>query len=235
MGHEHKIVDLDPMFVVDPDTRAIVSMSDTKTTLMQYDHNSERITFAVPRYREEHDMSLCKAPDGRIEIHYINIGVNGKRNEDVYDDIDDLDTFEDDEGEWVTFSWLVSQNATMYEGSLSFVIRFICGSEEEFDYVWNTALCNDISIGKGMDNAKLVVMKYADVLSEWYNEFIAAGNTGVSRIENATTDALAKMNPEIEAAIGAELAEALTIMQTETDEIVNTILERLPKAEEASF
>ena len=69
MAHTHTVKDTDTLFVIDPITRAVVNAESKKTMLMQYDHNSETFTFEIPRYVEEHDMSLCN----RVEIHYNNI------------------------------------------------------------------------------------------------------------------------------------------------------------------
>lgn len=66
MAHKHSVYDTDPHFAIDPITRAITNQSTTKTQLMQYDHNSERFTFEIPRLVDGHDMKLCD----KIEIHY---------------------------------------------------------------------------------------------------------------------------------------------------------------------
>lgn len=51
--HEHSIYDTDPHFVIDAVTRAITTQSK-KLKLMQYDHNSERLTFEMPRHIDGH-------------------------------------------------------------------------------------------------------------------------------------------------------------------------------------
>lgn len=209
MGHAHNVYDADPYFVIDADTRVITDLSETGTSLMQYDHNSERLTFEIDRKVDEHDMSKCD----RVEVHYINIGTNGKRSEGVYP-VDDLIVDSEDD-QIVKFTWLVSQNATMYAGSLSFAIRFSCTTDGVFDYVWNTDIYNKISIGKGLDTASAVVTQYADVLQAWYNEFIAAGNDGVARIENATTNALAEIEKAKDDMIGGLSEDEFVAMITE--------------------
>lgn len=47
MAHKQSIYDTDPRFVIDLITRAITTES-AKVKLMQYDHNSERLTFEIP-------------------------------------------------------------------------------------------------------------------------------------------------------------------------------------------
>ena len=107
MAHKHSIYDTDPHFSIDPATRAITNLSEKKTKIIQYDHNSERFTFEMPRLIDGHDMSLCD----KIEIHFINISANkNQQNADVYL-CDDVQLSHDDENV-VIFSWLISQNAT---------------------------------------------------------------------------------------------------------------------------
>lgn len=184
MAHVHDVYDADPYFVIDADTRGIIDQSNVGTSLMQYDHNSERFTFEAPRYIDEHDMSLCN----RIEVHYLNIGANGKRSEGVYE-VDDM-IVDKDNDELVLFTWLVSQNATAHAGSLSFVIRFICSTDDNIEYIWNTAIYNKISVGTGMSSSEAVVTQYADVLHSWYVQLMAMGDSGLERIITATERAL---------------------------------------------
>lgn len=235
MGHAHNVYDADPYFVINADTRVITDESETGTSLMQYDHNSERITFEIDRLVDEHDMSVCD----RVEVHYINIGTDGKRSIGVYE-VDDI-ILDPEDDQIVKFTWLVSQNATTYSGSLSFVIRFICTTDEEFDYVWNTAIYNEISIGKGMNNGEVVTVQYADVLQSWYNEFIAAGNDGVSRIEKATEDAIVEIEKAKDEMLGglskeelaAEVIEAATQATLENLDIEGIANELMPRVNNA--
>lgn len=76
MAHTHPVVDSDSRFVINSTTRAISTTSD-KLELIQGDHQSERITFEIPKIVEGHDMSLSD----RIEVHYINIDRRTKSNQ----------------------------------------------------------------------------------------------------------------------------------------------------------
>ena len=72
MAHKHSVYDTDTHFSINPMTRALKNESLSKTCLIQYDHNSERLTFEIPRYIEQHDLSLCDV----VEIHYLNVEAN---------------------------------------------------------------------------------------------------------------------------------------------------------------
>ena len=161
MTHKHSVYDTDKHFSINPTTREIVNMTPNKVRLMQFDHNSERFTFELPRTIEGHDMSLCNS----VKIHFINTGANGN-NADVYD-VDDLQISPDSE-DVIIFSWLISQNATLLAGKLDFLIRFACcGDDGVVEYVWNTAIHSGISISSGMDNGDVIVERYSDILEQW--------------------------------------------------------------------
>ena len=44
MAHKHSVYDTDTHFSINQITQAIKNESSSKTTLIQYDHNSERFT-----------------------------------------------------------------------------------------------------------------------------------------------------------------------------------------------
>lgn len=189
MAHEHDkhdVQDLDPHFIINGDTR-VISNTAPKSVLVQFDHNSERFTFEMPRYVEEHDMSLCDL----VQVHYINIG-GANRNADVYQ-VDDL-AVKSDDSDTIEFTWLIANSATQLAGSLNFVIRFACTVDGEVFYVWNTEIYKDVTISNGIDNTGSVVSEYGDILQEWYNDIISASDTGVAKIEAAASEAVEYLN-----------------------------------------
>ena len=173
MAHTHHVYDDDQLFTIDPNTRVITNPTGTRLTLMQYDHNSESIMFKLPRHIEAHDMMLCN----QIQVHYINIGENGERNTGIYEvtDLEEIPVYTADDEEYVTCSWLISRNATSLVGSLSFIVRFSCVTEDSVDYSWNTAIFNDISISNGINNTEVIVEEYADILMQWSLELERMG------------------------------------------------------------
>ena len=188
MMHKHKVYDTDPCFSINPLTRLIKNETSTKITLIQHDHNSERFTFEIPRFIEEHDMSECNV----VQVHYINIeSGNRNQNEDVYD-ITDLHIDPDDDDK-VVCSWLVSGNATKYVGSLNFVVRFSCVTDGVIDYAWNTAVFSGISISTGIFNTDVVAEEYSDIIASWTARIEAleqggSGGSGGSARATATIE-----------------------------------------------
>lgn len=162
--HKHPVYDTDLHLLIDPITREITNESG-KTVIMQYDHNSERFTFEIPRYVDGHDMSLCNV----VEFHYINTDANDKtlQNADVYQ-VEDLMTSEDNSA--VIGSWLISKNATELNGTLFFIVRFACVDENsgEITYQWFSNICTILKVNKGMYNIDIVTQENnSDVLESW--------------------------------------------------------------------
>lgn len=149
MNHSHVLYDSDPHFKIDPISRKIINESSTKTTLVQYDHNSERFTFEMKRIVEGHDISLCNL----VEIHYLNVESNTKTMTQGVYTVDDLHVSEDDD-QTVVCSWLVGNNATQLVGQLQFIVRFACVNDTtgKIDYVWNSGVFSGISIQSGIYN-----------------------------------------------------------------------------------
>lgn len=157
------VIDSDARFVVNGITRIISNNSSGKAVLIQGDHNSERLTFQVPRHVDGFDLSTCNV----VQIHYINVSANKtKQGSDVYE-VDDLAISSEDENA-VTLSWLISSNATRYAGTLNFLIKFKCvNNDGKVVYVWNTATFTGISVSSGIDNGEVVVEEYSDILENW--------------------------------------------------------------------
>jgi hypothetical protein len=148
---------------------------------MQNDHNSERFTFDIPRYIDGHDMSVCN----KVEVHYINLKADRtEKHADVYP-VEDLKISPASE-EVVTFSWLISQNATKYAGSLNFLMKFKCVTDGVVNYMWNTAV-NCVSVSSGIDNGETVLEEYSDILAEWEARIDALEAEGMAMDERILT------------------------------------------------
>ena len=179
MSHIHNVNDSDNKFIVDGISRAIKNASTSKTMVMQFDHNSEVFTFEVPRYIEGHDMMLCN----RVEVHYLNIDTVTKEEKEGIYLVEDLTVNADDETK-LTCSWVISQNATGLVGSLNFLLRFICVTDDVIDYVWNTSIHSGIYVSKGIYNSDIVAEQYIDTIRAWENRLAVVensiGSSGIS-------------------------------------------------------
>lgn len=152
------IVDADEHFTIDTVTRMISNTSNKKVSLMQYDNNSERYSFDIDRIIDGHDLKNCN----RVQIHFIN-----ERHPGVYL-VDDVNIMQSNDKK-ITFSWLISQDATNFNGSLKFLVSFECVDGDKVLYRWSTAIYDGIKISAGLDNDNTVVELYADELLSWQN------------------------------------------------------------------
>ena len=154
MDHLHIVSDDDAYFSIDPIRRVIRNTSTTRVKVMQYDHNSERITFEIKdRYVDGHDMSKCDV----VEIHYANGSNRGRYI------VDDLRVSAEDENK-VIFSWLISRNATQKAVPIAFHVTFKCNSGEETEYEWSTDPHKGIKVHEVIDTSGAVEGEFPDVI-----------------------------------------------------------------------
>ena len=189
MGHLHVVTDRDNYFVIDPVTRQL-SNNSNKITLMKTDHNSERFTFELPLFIEDHDMSKCN----KVEVHYINIDSQTRKQSAGVYMVEDFKV-NPDNSETVIGSWLISRNVTMYAGTLSFVLRLACVTGEVVDYSWSSAIYNGITVSDGICNTEVVVAEYSDILNQWLSklEQAASGSTYLITDDGAFIDLTDKL------------------------------------------
>lgn len=199
MGHLHSVYDTDPHFQIKPDTREIINQSETKTKIMQYDHNSERFTFEIPRLVDGHDMTLCN----RVEVHYINIDASTKETySDVYE-AEDVQVSPESE-DVVIFSWLISQNATKFAGNLNFLVRFVCTDESAtVVYAWNTDIFKAITVSNGIYNSETAITQYTDILEQWKDSLFDAGDSVMNNITTAGSTYVANIEAAEEEAVAS--------------------------------
>lgn len=173
MAHNHEIVDNDVSFVIDPITRAITTES-SKLILAQYDHNSEKYTFKIPRFVEGHDMSECDT----ITIDFTNAPRRkGTTNTGVYlaEDV----RVDDD---YVLFTWTVSRDATQIVGSVTFAISFSChDADNNIIYEWGTDTFKQITVIEKSRNTPAVIEKYPDLIEQIKED--VAESVGIQSID----------------------------------------------------
>ena len=156
MTHNGKIIDKDPYFSIDPTSRAITNESTSKVNIIQFDHNSERFSFSIPRHIEGHDMYECNL----VRVHYANIdSATSEQTLGVYR-VDDMEIDDDN----VNFSWLLSQNVTQHSGKLEFLVEFACVIDEKVEYSWHTGIFNGITVAQGMNYNDVPAVEYPDIL-----------------------------------------------------------------------
>lgn len=145
MAHEHVVTDSDSIFLINPKSRVIENTYD-KECVVQFDHNSERFTFRVPRFIDGHDMSLCNY----IEVNYVNTTEGTKVQHYGSYVVNDLH-LDPDNDDSIILTWLIDEDATQQVGTLDFSVRFICANDDlKAEYKWSTAIYTGIKVLKGM-------------------------------------------------------------------------------------
>lgn len=219
MAHIHRVYDTDGHFIIDGDTRQLKNASQARVNLVQYDHNSERVTFELERYVDGHDMSLCN----RVEIYYINKGPTGT-SEGKYL-VSDLQVSPGDENV-VIFSWLISQHCVLHEGPLNFGVRFICTTDGIIDYAWNTAVYAGLVVAKGIGNSGADEVWVYDSLQAWIDaadDRVAAAEAHKEAASLAAIGARSAMITAQQAAQKAENAPLLLMTGTATADASLTV------------
>ncbi len=228
MAHEHSVFDQDPHFIVDEHTRQIKYQGDTLPQIVQYDHNSERLTFQLPKVIDGHDMTLCND----VLVNYINIDSSTKETSKGAYPVEDLAVLENDETK-IALSWLISGKATKFAGKLNFMLCFMCrDADTNITYKWNTLINGELTVGSGMDNGEAIVEEYPDILKQWEEELFGAGDSVMSNISALGAERQAALKAEGEAqkeAIELKGAETLATIPDDYTTAYNMAEEALRK------
>lgn len=186
-GHDDAslIIDGDPHFIINPISREIVNNSK-KTDLIQFDHNSERITFECPHFIEGHDMTFCN----KVVIDY-SVG----ESKGVYE-VNDLAVKEDD-SDTVVFTWLISSNVTTTLGKIKFALTFKCVLPDgSVTYKWGTKRNDTLQCLETEQGNAWVAYDYPDILEQWKTIIFDAKDNSVKDIVSSTNNGVAKIVAE---------------------------------------
>ena len=141
----------EPHIVIDSD-RTIKIPNSLKRLAVQHDHNIETVTFDCPRYWDNHDMSKMAV--------YINYMLS-----DGYTDSYPVDNVTVD-GDVMHFTWTISRNVTHVSGVINFLVC-VKNTDDEGNEVnhWNSELCQDAYISKGMENEEIGALEQTDLIT----------------------------------------------------------------------
>lgn len=169
--HSYELIDDDGIFVIDPTTRLITCGATNYKCVMQFDHNSEKNTFLLPRVIDGHNMLECNV----VCVHYSNISSNKRdRIDDVYN-ISDLSIYSDDDS-YLTCTWIMDSNSTKFDGITEFVITFSCIENGEAKYIWSAKSNPGITIIPGKNNHKLINDSHSDIINTLVSNDVSIQN-----------------------------------------------------------
>lgn len=169
--HDHNLVDDDNRFIIDGGTRQLNNVSGVKPSLMQYDHNSEKFVFEMPRYIDGHDMLNCD----RLEVHYTNSTSGTSKSSRVATaGVDNLTSSlqeDPEDSNKLTFEWTITQNATQLAGTLIFQFKFWCKGNvsddvDEAEYIWHSGKYSFVEILPSLNITDDLINKYPNAIEE---------------------------------------------------------------------
>lgn len=199
MTHIHPTYDNDKRVVINGITRDVAISDKNRPVLIQYDNNSEVVTFEVDRYVEGHDLSLSN----KAEVHYNNLDIAGRRSSKGLYEATDLQVDPSDKTK-VIVSWYISNQATEYEGTLNFVLSFSCLEDDVLNvYRWNSRI-GTFHVSAGINNSEYLENTYADVLEMWKQTLFGIGDT-----EEASMLAVSQRQQDLIEQKAAEVLESM--------------------------
>lgn len=181
MAQDHRIVDDDNRFIIDGATRLITNLTGNHPSVMQFDHNSEVLTFQMPRFMEGHDMTLCD----EVKVLYKNTGSGtSASNRPVVADVETINDLEIDEDEnSIVFSWTIPEFATLYAGKIVFQFKFVCHGdpqEAEPKFKLYTEQYSFVEVRPSLDLSEILDAQFPNLLDEIESRLIAFKNEAAS-------------------------------------------------------
>lgn len=136
------------IFEIDPETRVITVPASEKLFGVANDGNSERKHFRCPKVVGDNiDLSTM-----HLYINYQN--ANGQKYPYLVEDIRT-------DGDYITFSWLISPNVTAYKGQIKYIVCAKNGATAE----WNTTLAEG-TVLEGLEATDAVVSRNPDIIEQ---------------------------------------------------------------------
>ena len=183
----------DKTLYIDLDTRQILIPDSIHQLGVESDDDVKKLTFNVPRYYYGTDLS-----EFNIYINYMN----AKKEGDVFE-VSKNDVIID-EGNTLTFDWIVGRHAVAYKGMAIFNVCMKKGSmqpdpedatqeifvvEQEF----NTTVAK-LPVLEGLETSEAVVQEYADILMQWEEQLFGIENSAKSNITQKGSEVIGAVN-----------------------------------------
>ena len=219
--HKHQVIDSDAHFTIDAITRNISNDNYEKNLLIQGDHNSEKFTFAIPRYIDGHDMLLCN----HVQVAYIDTQTSGRSKQystGVYL-VSDLE-LHPDKKDYLQCSWVISHNATRFEGALNFMLILSCMEGELVTYRWKTNVFEGIHVAVSLDSNLVFEDEYVDIIEQWKNSVM---EHFTEYVDAGMTYKAALVKEELSEDLSAEFAEAKTKLSEHLQKNINAFHDTL--------
>lgn len=169
-------IDAEGHIVIDED-RYITVPDELKRLAVQYDHNIETVTFDCPRYWDDVDMS-----EMRIYINY-------SRADDYSGCYEAKNIHIDESDETIMhFDWTITRNVTDCPGKIKFLVCIKTADEEGNETThWNSELCSECYISKGLECDETLLEQYPDIIYQLKEEITAKLAAEIPTVDSTLT------------------------------------------------
>ena len=162
-----------PICVIDSDTRTIFVPPEMQLLGVENDKKVERLYFECPKIVGD-DIDLSQG-----YVLFINY-VNANGDPDAYK-IEDMQV----EGDNITFSWLLEEKVTLYQGNIQISFCGIVPGDEQEDpdkNRWGTTINTDCTVLTGLKCTQQVAESNPDALAQIWAAIdeLKAGSSGTS-------------------------------------------------------
>lgn len=164
------------IFEIDPETRVITVPASEKLFGVANDGNSERKHFHCPKVVGDNiDLSTM-----HLYINYQN--ANGDKYPYLVEDVQT-------DGDYITFSWLISPDVVAYKGQIKYIVCAKNGATAE----WNTTLAEG-TVLEGLEATDEVVARNPDIIEQILARLDSVTEIPQEKVSSAVEEYMAK-NP----------------------------------------
>ena len=142
----------DKVLVINNDLRTITIPQTVKMLGVESDEDVLRLHFRMPKTYGETDLS-----EFVIRINYINAKGNG----DIYT-VSDTSIVDDT----ITFSWLISRNATAYKGSVRFIVCLKLYDETGLLIKEYNTTVSSLPVLEGLEVSDIIIEQNLDIIEK---------------------------------------------------------------------
>ena len=174
--------DTEEFCTINPETRIITVPTSKRILGTESDQETNRLYFKCPKIVGDNvDLSLFS-----LRINYQNAG--NKKDQYLVEDVKE-------EGDNITFSWLLKRNVTAYKGNVKFILCAVKTTEDGIiKNEWNTTLNTECESLEGMEVDKVAVEEETKDIVE---QLIAMMNHSAENAVRAVEEAKAEVDKEV--------------------------------------
>lgn len=177
--------DTEEFCTINQETRIITVPTSKRILGTESDQETNRLYFKCPKVVGDNiDLSLFS-----LRINYQNAG--NKKDQYLVEDVKE-------EGDTITFSWLLKRSVTAYKGNVKFVLCAVKTAEDgAIKNEWNTTLNTECESLEGMEVDRTAVEEETkDIVEQLIAMMNQSAENAVHAVETAKTEAIEAVQTE---------------------------------------